>query len=131
MPFPEPRDPSRQWRTIGMAMVCAGAVLLAASFFMSGRSLGRSSWTDDRALQYQDAAKTLHGLSDKLTHAARPEDAERVREELARVQAEYDVLRGQLDGARRRPSLISGILRWAGLAIVVLGGFAYFAQSEP
>jgi len=89
----------------------------------------RGAWSDDQAKQYQASAIKLHGLSHEVAHAKSDQEAA-VRKELKAAQAEYDVLRGDLESALGRPQRLAWVLRFGGLLFVMVGGGLLFMLPE-
>jgi hypothetical protein len=121
---------SRGWqKTLAALLVVAGVAMIALSFAWPGKSSRRGAWSDAQAEQYQAASLKLHGLSHDIAHAE-PDRKQAVDAELKKAKAEYDALRDKLDAARSRPQRLGWILRFAGLACLLLGSGALFLLPE-
>ncbi len=96
-----------------LALLTLGAVAVAASLASSRGGAG-AAWTNERAVEYQQAAGNLHRL-------AFAPDSPETREKLAEAQSRYDGLRGELDAARRPPWRLADLLFWGGVGLVLVG----------
>ncbi|QDU91713.1 hypothetical protein Pla175_51430 [Pirellulimonas nuda] len=116
MPLPRPQT------LAALVLLTLGAGAMAASLAQSG-SGGAAAWTNERAVEYQQAAGELHRL------AFAPDSAES-REKLALAQARYDTLRGELDAARSGGWSPADLLFWGGGALIVGAGLAAASGRE-
>ena len=117
------------WQQVLAALLLAGGLALVAwSFIWSNISTRSAAWSQEQAREYQATSIKLHGLSHKFAHESQRGNEASVRAELDAAQAEYDVLRGQLESAMAWPSRIALAVRIGGLLLVVTGGVSlYFA----
>jgi hypothetical protein len=114
------KPPARQ-SSLAAALLAAGILLLAVSFFLPGQSVSRSAWSPEQAKAYQDASVKLHGLSQQTVAAAGSNDDKSNREKLAQAEAEYKAIRSQLDSAIDRPKYITHALRIVGSLMAIAG----------
>jgi hypothetical protein len=122
----------RAWQIIfAVILVAGGFGLIAWSFIWPSVSSRRSGWSQDQAREYQAASARLHSLSHQHAHAAERGNEAAVRAELDKAQANYEVLRGELESAMRRPRRIAILLRLAGLALVGAGAMILYFGPPP
>ena len=111
------------WQQVLAALLLAGGLALVAwSFIWSNISTRSAAWSQEQAREYQATSIKLHGLSHQFAHEAQRGNEASVRAELDAAQAEYDVLRGQLESAMAWPSRIALAVRIGGLLLIVTGG---------
>jgi hypothetical protein len=111
-------------------LICVGVLMIGVSLFTPDLSLGRLTWSDQQALQYQAAAANLHHLSHEVAEASPGEQAEAVQRELKQAQAEYQRLRSQLDVARGLSGQITMIVRLLGVALAIVGTAVALAARQ-
>jgi hypothetical protein len=104
-------------------------LLIGLSFLPSIAVDGRSEWTDEKALQYQEASATLHGLAHEIGHAPEnPGVGTNSQQQLEAAQARFDELRRQLQAARSRSINWALALRSLGVVFAIVGSVSYFAK---
>jgi hypothetical protein len=101
-------------------MLLLSGIAFVGSSFVAARSLSTASaaWSQQQAKDYQAAAIKLHGLSHDFVHEAERGNQKALQPELDKAQAEYDVLRTQLESAMGRPTRIAWLLRIGGVALI-------------
>jgi hypothetical protein len=110
------------WQPLSaVLLVIAGLALIASSFIWPIVSTSVSGWTQEQALQYQAASARLHSLSHEFAHAAQQGNDQTLQTELDKTQAEYEVLRSQLESAMDRPRRVAWLLRLGGLLLAGVG----------
>src|SRR5829696_2962889 len=112
--------PARQsaWAAILLAL---GILLFVVSFIWPGRSASRAAWSNEQAKAYDAASIKLHSLSQETVAAAGANNEKALRSKVAQAEAEYKVLRSQLDSAIERPKYITLALRVFGTLMAVAG----------
>jgi hypothetical protein len=113
-------------QALSILLLLVGAGLVVWSFVQSSLPRARAAWTQEQADQYQATAVKLHGLSHEAIHASGSPKEIEVKAELEKAQAEYDVLRTQLESAIARPKRIAWIVRIAGILIMAAGAGVLF-----
>jgi hypothetical protein len=120
------------WQPVLAALLVVGGFgLVAWSFVWPSVSNSTAGWSPEQARDYQAASAKLHSLSHQSVHAAGQENEAQVRAELHKAQAEYDLLRGQLDSALDRPWRMAWWLRLSGLTLVGVGGVSLYFRPPP
>jgi hypothetical protein len=118
-----------QHRLWPLVLLALGMLLIGLSFLPSIAVDGRSEWTDEKALQYQEASATLHGLAHEIGHAPEnPGVGTNSQQQLEAAQARFDELRRQLQAARSRSINWALALRSLGVVFAIVGSVAYFAK---
>jgi hypothetical protein len=117
-------------KALAAVLIVVGVAVVAMSLLWPGESLSRAAWSDEQAKKYQTASAKLHGLSHELGHA-KGEQRAAVRQELKAAQAEYDVLRAELDSALSRPHRWSWTMRLCGVLAIVIGGAILYRLPPP
>lgn len=116
------QETQRAPQPIGAASLLIGGILLVlASFFWPGQSSSRAAWSNEQAKAYDAASVKLHSLSQETVAAAGSNDEKALRAKVARAEAEYKVLRSQLDSAIDRPKHITLTLRIVGTLMAIAG----------
>lgn len=120
-----------RWLAIPALLFTVGIVLILLSFILPAKALSRSGWTQDQAKRYQAASLKLHSLSQASLHPTADADPAAQHKELARADAEYKMIRAQLDAATNRPQNIAFIMRLIGGGLIAIGGTAvYLGRPE-
>lgn len=117
-------------RSSPFVLVSVGIALLGLSFANFLQGGGRSEWTDEKALQYQQAATTFHHLAHEAGHSGGSEDALRQKENLRQAQSDFERLRVELETARHRSIHWPTLLRIAGAALGIAGIVTYFSTRR-
>jgi hypothetical protein len=125
MPNSEPRSSADRRTVAAITLLTAGIALLALSFAWTWWATGRSSWSDQQALKFQEASSRLHSLSHEYAHEAQHGDTDALRSQLAEAQARFGEMRAQLETAQNRPKRVAMMIRVAGLLMAVIGGAIY------
>ena len=122
--------------TTRLAIVCIvlGLILLGGSFAWPRLIKDDHVWSDDQAHQLSQAAAELH----HMTHAAAEaqlkniSDAERARwdAELKATEEHYDKYRSELDRAKRVRNTAAVVMRWSGVALLLIGIVRYIALKS-
>jgi hypothetical protein len=116
------RPPRVHWpQAISILLLAIGAGLIIWSFVKPSLSSARAAWSQEQADAYQQTSIKLHGLAHEAIHAAGSAKEQEVKAELEKAQAEYDVLRTQLESAISRPNRVAWILRIGGILFMAAG----------
>jgi hypothetical protein len=127
----EPTSKLARGEVIAGLLLASGLALVAWSFIWTSVSGRPAGWSQEQAREYQAASAKLHGLSHEYVHESERGNEGAVRAELEQAQAEYDVLRGQLESAMHRPRRIALVMRFGGLLLIVIGAVSlYFGRSS-
>src|SRR5687767_6464921 len=105
-------------RSLAAVLIVIGLAMIVASFVLPVASSRRAAWSDEQARQYQAASIKLHSLAHEAVHAAESNGDAAVQGELKKAQAEYDVIRGELESAMGRPKRLAWLLRIGGVLLV-------------
>jgi hypothetical protein len=106
---------------LAILLLLIGAGLIIWSFVKPSLSSARAAWSQEQADAYQESAIKLHSLAHQAIHAAGSAEERDVETQLEKAQAEYDVLRAQLDTARSRPNRIAWLVRIGGILLMAAG----------
>jgi hypothetical protein len=119
--------------TTRLAIVCMvlGLILLAGSLVWPRLIRDDRVWSEDQAREHSQAAASLH----HMTHAAaeaqlkKTSDADRARwdEELKAAQDRWQKSRSELDQAKRVRNTAAVVMRWSGVAVLLVGVLRYIA----
>ncbi len=109
-------------------LLAVGILLLAVSFFWPGQSVSRAAWSPDQAKAYQDASLKLHSLSQETIAKAGANKA--FREKFAEAEAEYKIIRSQLDSAIDRPKHITLAIRITGSLLAIAGLMLIYRRTD-
>jgi hypothetical protein len=122
-------DAPSQQRWWPLAFMAGGALFVGLSFVRLAADGGRSDWTDEKAIQYQEAAAMFHVLAHESGHTPEngPGGTER-GEKLREAQLRFDELRHELESARSRLINWAIVLRTIGVVLAIVGAIAYFAN---
>jgi hypothetical protein len=114
------------WRgeTWAALALLAGLLCVALSVAWPAISNGQSSWSDEKAVAYQEASAKVHELSMQAGSTAPENQSRTMHEQLAEAQSKYAALRTQLESVRSQPARIALVLRYTGLALLVGGVIA-------
>jgi flagellar basal body-associated protein FliL len=113
-----------------LILIAVGVALLGLSFASFVHSDGRSVWTEEKAVQYQQAAATFHQLAHEAGHLGGSEDSTRVNDNLQQAQSDFEQLRTELESARRGSIHWPVLLRIAGTTLAVAGAISFFATRR-
>ncbi len=119
------------------AIVCIalGFVLLLSSFLWPQLFKDKWVWDDTQAQELSAAAANLHQLThesaeiqvDERSDAA---EKQRAADELAAAQSRYQASRQQLERAQASRQSTAVVLRWLGVALLIIGLLRYTAVRE-
>jgi hypothetical protein len=126
------KPPRIHWpQALSILLLVIGAGFVVWSFVKPSLSSARAAWTQEHADAYQVTAIKLHGLAHEAIHATGSAKEREVKAELEKAQAEYDVLRTQLESAIARPNRIAWMLRIGGILLMAAGaGVLYRAPHR-
>jgi len=113
-------QPARQ-SSLAAILLAAGILLFLVSFFWPGQSMSRGAWSPEQAKAYEAASVKLHGLSQETVASAGSEKEKSLRAKVEQAEAEYKVLRSQLDSAIDRPKHVTLALRICGSLLAIAG----------
>ena len=111
-----------------LILLVIGGTLFGLSFASFVRGDGRSVWTDEKAVQYQQAAAKFHHLAHEAGHLGSSGDSAHSPDDLLQAQAAFERLRTELDSARSATIPWPLLLRVVGGTIAVAGVIAYVAM---
>jgi hypothetical protein len=116
---------------LSVLLLLIGAGLVIWSFVKPSLASARAAWSQEQADAYQESASKLHGLAHEAIHAAGSEKERGIKADLEKAQAEYNILRSQLETAMARPNRVAWILRIAGILVMAAGaGVLYLPLHE-
>jgi hypothetical protein len=122
--------------TARLAIVCIvlGLILLGVSFAWPRLIKDDQVWSDDQAHELSQAAASLHHMTHEAAEAQlkKTSDAERARwdAELKAAQDRYEKSRSQLDRAKRVRNTAAAVMRWSGVALLLIGIIRYVALKS-
>ena len=114
---------------LGVALVALG--LLWKTLFPPTRS-----WTEEKSARMGQLTKEVHALlfqveaAKQLPSMTSGRNPAEVQEEYDSKKAELAALRGEFENQRDKPQTIAGVLRWTGIALVLIGGVAILTLGE-
>lgn len=123
------KQPARQ-SLFAIALLAGGIVLFAISFIWPGQSASRAAWSPEQAKAYDAASIKLHSLSQETVAAAGSNNAKALRAKVDQAEAEYKVLRSQLDSAIDRPKHITLALRITGSLLSIAGLMFIYRRAK-
>jgi hypothetical protein len=110
-----------------------GMVCLAASFFWTVVSPSSSGWTPEKAVRMGELTGEVHAMmfqvqavstSPKMHAGQNPAE---LKAQLQEKEKELAQLREEFEGKRDGPTATARILRWTGIAVIVIGAVAMAA----
>jgi hypothetical protein len=104
--------------------VAVGIVLLVASVVWPKVNSGTSSWTDEKAKEFQDVSLQYHNLS------FRDLNKEENRRQLEEAKTQFDALKSELDSVRARSAGVATWLWWSGVVLAVVGAGGVLTTRE-
>ena len=122
--------------TTRLAVVCIvlGLILLGVSFAWPRLIRDDQVWSDDQAHELSQAAASLHHMTHEAAEAQlkKISDAERARwdAELKAAQDRYAKSRSELDRAKRVRNTAAAVMRWSGVALLLIGIVRYIALKS-
>ena len=114
------KQPARPSSTAAI-LLGGGIFLFLISLFWPGQSASRAAWSNEQAIAYEAASIKLHGLSQETVAAAGSNKEKALREKVMKAEAEYKILRAELDSAIDRPKHITLVLRIFGTLMAIAG----------
>jgi hypothetical protein len=120
-------------KSISLAAVVVGLVLLLGSFTWGLVFSAKGSWTAEQDARMGELGRKGHALGGELDAAQRrpsmhSRSAADIEAEYNQVKAEMAQMRTEFESARDGPKTIAAILRWAGIACVAVGAFASYSN---
>lgn len=106
---------------LAAGLTATGILLLLLSLFWPGQSASRAAWSREQAKAYQAASVKLHSLSQQTVANGGSKAGKAATAELAQAEADYKVIRTQLDSAIDRPKHLTYLLRSIGTLLVIAG----------
>jgi hypothetical protein len=114
------KQPARH-SIFAIALLAGGILLFALSFVWPGQAASRAAWSPEQAKAYDAASIKLHSLSQETVAGAGSNNAKALRAKVDQAEAEYKVLRSQLDSAIDRPKHITLALRISASLLAIVG----------
>ena len=111
-------------KLLSSLLVVGGILLLGVSFLWPAVDNGSSTWTDDKAAEYQEVSARLHGLSFRDLNKA---ENKKLFDE---AESQYRALDDQLQNARTRGSRTAFWLKIVGGVLAAVGGVGYLLQRD-
>jgi hypothetical protein len=109
-------------------LLIAGLLLIGVSFIWPSSSTNGGGWTPKQAKQYQAASEKLHSLSHAALHPTSDTDLKAQRRELEQAQADYSVIRSQLDSAIAWPRRVAIAMRIVGILMGATGTYLLYSN---
>lgn len=117
-------------QVLPLTLVGCGIALIALSFVWPSQAASREHWSTEDAKAFQAASVKLHSLSHEATHTNGKEPDKATVDELHKAEAEFHVLRDELNSAIDRPKNIRTGLRIAGAFFMIAGGALIYYGSN-
>jgi hypothetical protein len=123
-------------QSVPFVLVMLGVALVVLSFLWAILFPASNNWTDDKSARMATLTREVHallfqveGAKQRRSMTAGPNPAE-LQAEYDAKKAELAALRTEFETQRDAPQTTSKILRWTGIALVLVGGGAVMAQRE-
>ena len=108
-----------------------GLCLLLGSLCLPAFLDGRHTWTNDLAQKYQAASQNYHAALHSSAHTPAAEsETEPPADDLDAARRDYEQYQSLLAEAQTQGPWTAGILRWAGIALSVVGFAGYFLARQ-
>ena len=121
-------------KALSLVAVVLGMLLLIGSVAWGALFPATKSWTNEKSARKSELGFKVRGLQDQLAAAQRKpsmhggRNAAEIDAELKAATAELETLQAEFENKRDAPKNAARILQWAGIAFVVAGGLAVFAN---
>ncbi|MFO0787951.1 MAG: hypothetical protein U0805_00740 [Pirellulales bacterium] len=129
MPANKSTPSTPRWAALPAIAIIAGLAFIAVSLVWPARSMSRANWSPEQALKFQAASVKLHDLSHGAAHQT-AEDLAAHKRELQQAEAQFQIMRTQLDSAINSPHNYAFVLRILGGFLIVAGAISAFATRN-
>lgn len=115
-------------KSISLIAILLGLVLLAGSFTWALLFPASRSWTPEKDAEMSELSRKGHNLGGELDSVQRHpsmhgRSVAEIEAEYNQVKEEMTELRAKFESNRDGPKTMATILRWVGVACVVIGAF--------
>ena len=108
-----------------LLLVALGMAFLVTGFLWPRMDSGRASWTEEKAVAYQEVSAKLHGLSFRDLNKAENKSL------FDETKQKYDELDAQLQHARNRGDNVGYWLKVGGGVLAGVGGIGFLLIRDP
>jgi hypothetical protein len=123
-------------QSLPLILVALGVALVALGLLWKTLFPPTRSWTEEKSARMGELTKEVHALLFQV-EAAKQRPSMTSGRNPAEVQEEYDskkaelaALRAEFENQRDKPQTIASVLRWTGIALVLVGGVAILTLGE-
>jgi hypothetical protein len=117
-----------------LGAILLGFALILVSVVWSTLFPPTRSWTPEKASRLSEVKAKINELSFAINSPKNRiyngRDPAAVKAEYDKLNAEFEELKSAFESAAVTPNSVSAVLKWAGIALAVVGVVGYFAVNQ-
>jgi hypothetical protein len=118
-----------------MGTIVVGFACVFLSFAWGSLFPATNSWTPEKGARLSEVKAKLNDLSFKLSSPAGSRlkggaDPGTLKKEYDDLRAEFETLKVDFESAAVSPKTTSGVLKWSGIVLAVIGVIGWYAVSQ-